>query len=366
MQKSNRIIWLDAARSIAIISISLNHAINRSFNISYDQITEYLTIPVSLTIFKTVVYVLSRIGVPLFVMISGALLLHRDYEEKPFQFLKHNWLNLFITTEIWLVIMFWYKQLLPGSILSSAGITTCLYRFILTLLFLNPVDMYSMWYMYMILCVYLVIPIISTGLKHINRKYFIYPALLVVIGSFLIPDVNGLLGALGVSMTLTFSLASKHVFSMYVVYLLLGYYLVHLSGLKRFKTKTIICFGILSFSAYCLFQFWIFTKEYDYTIGYNSIFPMLVSVCVFELLQRSNYSAIIKKITAELARISFGIYFIHICIMEGLVVVLDYTGWNITYLYRFLFLELLSFLGSVVIIITLDKIKWRNGRKIYG
>lgn len=359
MQKE-RIIWLDVARSIAIISITLNHAINRSFNTSSNQMAEYLSIPISLTIFKTIIYVLSRIGVPLFVMISGVLLLSKDYEENPFYFIKHNWLNLFITTEVWLTVMFWYKQFLPGSILLSDGIFVCLIRFIMTLLFLDPVDMGSMWYMYMILCVYLVIPIISVGLKYIDKKYFLLPGLIVIIGSFLVPDISGFLNSVGVSMSFTFSLASKHVFSMYVVYLLLGYYLVHFKGLQRIKTKTIVCFCINSFLAYCIFQFWFYTREYDFVVGYNSIFPLIVSVSLFEILQRLKYGGLFQSITFILSRISFGIYFIHICIMEGMMSVINYFGLNITYLCRFLLLELVSFFGAVLIIIALDKSKWIN------
>ena len=79
MQKKNRIMWLDIARAIAIISITFNHAVNRSFNIYTGQFSEYLQIPAYLTIVKAVLYAFSRIGVPLFLMISGTLLLPRDF-----------------------------------------------------------------------------------------------------------------------------------------------------------------------------------------------------------------------------------------------------------------------------------------------
>ncbi|MCC3351458.1 acyltransferase family protein [Ruminococcus albus] len=88
----NRIEYIDVTRTIAIISITCNHAVNRSFNVASDSFSEFNNIPLYLTLFKVVVYMFSRIGVPLFLMISGALLLHRDYtdEGKLNRFLKHN------------------------------------------------------------------------------------------------------------------------------------------------------------------------------------------------------------------------------------------------------------------------------------
>ena len=78
MEKT-RINYLDFARSIAIISITVNHAVNRSFNIYVDQYKEFCSMPLIITIIKSILHCFSRIGVPLFLMISGTLLLPRDY-----------------------------------------------------------------------------------------------------------------------------------------------------------------------------------------------------------------------------------------------------------------------------------------------
>ena len=77
VQVKNRIAYLDIARSLAIISITFNHAVNRSYATESGQFAEFQSIPLFLTIIKAVLYAFSRIGVPLFVMISGALLLPR-------------------------------------------------------------------------------------------------------------------------------------------------------------------------------------------------------------------------------------------------------------------------------------------------
>ena len=94
-----RIDYLDVARAIAIISITINHAVNRSFAVYHNSQAEYQQIPVLLSGVKVILFIFSRIVVPLFLMISGALLLPRDYSQGVGRFFKHNWLQLLITTE---------------------------------------------------------------------------------------------------------------------------------------------------------------------------------------------------------------------------------------------------------------------------
>lgn len=112
----SRIFWLDVARCVAIISITLNHAVNRAYHVFEGQSAEFFSIPLGSTLFKTVVYVFSRIGVPLFLMISGALLFNKGINnaEDIKKFYKHNLLSLLITSEIWMFIMYWVIYIMEG------------------------------------------------------------------------------------------------------------------------------------------------------------------------------------------------------------------------------------------------------------
>jgi len=358
-----RVKYLDIARTIAILSITVNHAVNRSFAVNSNQYAEFHEIPLYLTGLKTVIYAFSRIGVPLFLMISGALLLPRDYSgEKTTKFLKHNWLRLLVITELWLAIMFWYKQLLPGSILFSKGLAVCLVRFVLTLLFINPVTMGSMWYMEMILCVYLLIPLLSFSVKQIDFKYFLLPMSIVVFCSYILPDLNGILVALGRPGQLKTTLESANVFSMFVVCLLLGHFL-NAGVLARVSRRWLWCFLVVSSVCFCLFQFWFFSREVDFVVGkgYHSIFVMLPAIPIFELLRRHEYAETASpgmRVCTELSRIAFGIYFIHICIMEGLKAVINRYHLGVTLMPKFLLLELVSFGGSVLLIKVLERNRW--------
>ena len=102
--------YLDIARTIAIISISLNHAVNRTYDNYFGQMEEFLESSYLSSLLKSVVTVFSHLGVPLFLMISGALLLHKRMEtaDDVKRFYRHNLLELFITAEIWYFIMYWF------------------------------------------------------------------------------------------------------------------------------------------------------------------------------------------------------------------------------------------------------------------
>ena len=102
--------YLDIARAIAIISISMNHAVNRTYDNYFGQMEEFLESSYLSSLLKSVATVFSHLGVPLFLMISGALLLHKRMEtaDDVKRFYRHNLWELFITTEIWYFIMYWF------------------------------------------------------------------------------------------------------------------------------------------------------------------------------------------------------------------------------------------------------------------
>ncbi len=366
-KNQGRIKYIDLARAIAIISITINHAVNRSFSIYSGSVKEMALFPIWLSIAKVMLYIFSRIGVPIFLMITGALLLPRDYEgDKWKRFVKHNWLQLLITTEIWLVIMFWYKQLSPDSVLHLEGLTKCMLRFVMTLFFIRPIALGNMWYMYMILGLYLMIPLFSVGLKKIPWVYFMFPAAIVLICSFVMTDLNTVLsGIKGASTALSFSLSSSNVFSLYAIYILAGYFISR--GLLNNVRSSLIWIGfIASFLFTCGIQFWLFGLKVDVIISYPSFLLLLCSVFLFELIRRAKLNnSLLYGCAAKLAEISFGIFFVHICIMDGMEVVMNRYMSQTRYLPRFLILEFVSFFGAILIIQILRRNHWM-AKNLFG
>lgn len=190
--QGTRLYWLDIARVIAIVAVVFNHALSRSFSIYLDTQIEFEQMTLIGSYIKALFYVFSRLGVPLFLMVTGTLLLKRDYEikENRERFLKHNWFGLFRTTEIWLIIMFLFLQVFPSSTLRTDGIMAAGIRFFETLIFVNQETMASMWYMAMILVVYLMIPVLAIGLKKLGDKYIAVLCSVAVVIGMIMPNIK--------------------------------------------------------------------------------------------------------------------------------------------------------------------------------
>ena len=228
--QQERIVWLDYARMVAIVSITINHALSRSFQTHVDTLSEFQEMSIVGSYIKALLYVISRLGVPVFLMISGSLLLKRNYEDKTVldKFLRNNWWPLLRTTLIWLTIMYIYLSFGHRSFIRTEGILSGISHYIETILFVNHSDivtMGSIWYMPMILCIYLIIPVISIAIKRIDNRYIIYLCLLVTLSSTIVPNINTILDALNIQYSIHFELSYVNIFSMYLVYVIIGYWI---------------------------------------------------------------------------------------------------------------------------------------------
>lgn len=355
-----RMYYLDIARVIAILSISLNHAVNRSYSNYSGQMAEYLAIPLASTVLKALITVFSRIGVPLFLMISGVLILNKKMEDASDirRFYRHNLLSLFITTEIWYVLMYWYLAISKGVIARQGWLSTIGGMFG-TMLFQNQLTMGSMWYMPMILCVYTTLPfavMVKDKLAGAKEKLLYLPVALLFVISMVVPFISNLLVLLGKE-ELSSPLGEHYLFSFYYIYILLGY-AIGKGALARLSTVTVILSAVGSFLLCCGYQLWAYAQPANYLVAYD--FP-LMPVCagfLFELVRRTAHRVQkVEKPVTCISRIAFGIYFVHIVIMTALVEVLDRFAPGLFLPVRLMILEVVSLGLSVGVILPLSKIR---------
>lgn len=361
--KPQRMLYLDVSRVIAIISISLNHAVNRSYENYNDQMAEFYSIPIASTLFKTVISVFSRIGVPLFLMITGVLILNKRMENKDDikRFYKHNLLSMFITTEIWYALFYLFLVFIkPGnSVLETRGLTGAIVGMFETMLFQNQVTFGSMWYMPMILCLYTTLPfviIVKDKLSGSKLTPILFlPATILFVNNMALPAINSLLTMLGFA-TYTSAINEAYLFSYYYIYIIIGY-LVGRGTFAKVRSWIVGLVAIISFLLCCAYQFYAYSQPPDYLVAYS--FP-LIPVCagaLFELVRRNGdrFRRLEKPVT-YLSRISFGIYFVHVALMGILVTVIN--DLSISQPLQLILLEVGSFVGSILIIAPLSKIKF--------
>ena len=359
-QVGQRTYYLDVARVIAIISITLNHAVNRAFENYNGQMAEYLSIPLYLTIIKAVITVFSHVGVPLFLMITGVLILNKPMEngEDVRRFYKHNVLSLFITAEIWYLIMYWVIVLLDPTnmILENEGIVGAIQGMARTMLFLEQTTFGSMWYMPMILCLYTTIPfviMVKDKLGGFDRSILL-PALLVFATFMVLPAVNYWRLFQGESWLHT-KIREPNLFSFYYLYVIAGY-AIGKGALQKWKDWVVILLAVGLFGLCCSYQFYAYTQPRDYLIDYEFPLLLLCGAFTFEWIRRKAgaLKGLCRPVT-YLSRISLGVYFLHIVIMSVLGWSLKLQDWSRLELLAFF--EIASVGGSILVIALLSMVK---------
>lgn len=366
-QTQRRQYYLDVVRVLAIISVTLNHAVNRSYVNSGGQMAEFYAIPLWSTLLKTVVTVFSKLGVPLFLMLTGVLMMNKKMEDKEdiHHFYRHNLLRLLITTEIWYVLIYWYLVLFTGDnmVLETRGVLGAIGGMFETMLFQNQVTLGSMWYMPVIMCIYTTIPFVIMAKNKLSGSkasvWLFLPLILVFINNMILPLVNVILRLDG-GHTFTSKIQMTDLVSYYYIYIFLGYF-IGKKVFEKWQTWTVAAIAVGSFVLSCGFQLFMYAQPMDYWMGYD--FPLLpfCAGAVMELARRkAHWLAAVRKPVEHLSKMSFGIYFLHIVIMVGLNcdkmdALVHQSTWNPAV--RLLYLEIVSVAASVLIISVLSKIK---------
>ncbi|MCD8335102.1 MAG: acyltransferase [Clostridiales bacterium] len=297
--KRERILWVDAARCLAILCVVLCHATERIYSFDVDFMAGISTLS---NVFAFLCFSVGRLGVPLFLFISGYLLMGREYDTKDcFRFWKRNLLPLLVTTEIWIVLYnifcAWYYDT-PFSVAELLS----------NMLLFENVNLSHFWYMPMILSVYLFLPLLSNTLQMFDKK--VWNVLLGASFVYLcvVPLLNVWLGAT-TGESLSSSVNFQFLGGYYGLYLILGSY-VRRGDFDRVKTWVLWIVGILSFSAVVGIQLLAFHYNYKYKVWYNSAFLMIGALCLFLIVSRFHRFPFLNGIQS-LSRHSFAIYLIH-------------------------------------------------------
>ena len=299
MKNEKRIEWIDLLRVIAIFCATMCHVVEGIYqmNISYMP-----SIHLQSKVFAFGAFTVGRWGVPFFLMISGYLLLDREYDgEKIKRFWKKNWLHLLICTEIWFCIYEAFLAFYQHREISA-------WQVVQDLLFIHKVNMNHVWYMPTILGIYILIPFVANALRTVPIKWLKFPVLFYVIYAFgnpLVSIINNV--AVGESTSLQLSLGFSG--GIYGLYLIIGY-LIKKGVLKKLKSVFLWIISIISVVMGTGLQLWAYNNNYEYNIWYDCVFILIAAVSLFELFSR------ISKVRAYvvikwLAKYSFAVYLMH-------------------------------------------------------
>lgn len=254
----------------------------------------------------------SRFGVPLFVMISGALFLS---EQKKFDIRRLFTHNIF---RLLCVYVFWCCAYgLLDSLLAFQGMPD------LKILLKNMLyGKYHLWFLPMIIGLYLLVPVLRVWVQNAgkrNLQYFLALFLVFQVGrntfTAFFPKQDFLYLA---------SLADFDMICGYMGYFILGYYLTRYEIPQKYRRLLYLTvlpslLGNVFFSAF-------FSRRRGTPVGdlYDSfgVFTFLITVSLFLFVtEKSGQKAFpsqAEKIIRELSRDTLGIYILHVGAMEAL------------------------------------------------
>ncbi len=311
MEKLNQIrgraVYVDLIRMTAIICVILLHA-SGQWVITSEELSQ-LNIPEAISWFIVDVYqTVSVMGVPLFLMVTGALLLQPGKENESLSvFFKKRWTRIGLPFIFWCVVYFLWVFLVQNMPFRLEVIAQGL--------LVGPYTQF--WYIYVLMGLYLLTPILRIFIAHANQTTIKYFVLLWVIGTAILP-VFGLLPVYHLH-------TSVFVITGYVGYFVLGTYLPTVET-RRSNTVVLMLLGIALtvVGTYVLAATGAGTEMYFFQ-EYLSPTVMLASVMVFLLLLRlqppstqkeAHYSKL-SKLVKLISQNTLAIYFVHVIVLES-------------------------------------------------
>jgi surface polysaccharide O-acyltransferase-like enzyme len=292
-------IWVDKARIFAVFAVIVLHV----SAIVVVGIKDFYDLQ---WWFGNIYDSMVRWCVPVFVMISGALLLSEAKTESISIFYKKRILRLLTPTLFWsLFFTIWtyiqgFIQKNPPSIL-----------FLVQNLLLGK-PYYHIWFLYMIAGLYLVTPFLRIFVRQAMTNEIIS----LSIALFWIAAINALYRGLVANDNILFT----NWFLMYLPYFIVGHLITKIK--LNISTKFIVFFFIgcvISTALGCFFvSIFVDLSKGLYFYDYLSITVIPMSLSVMLLFQKMNNPIINSHLTKEIANLSLGIYLIHPIVIESL------------------------------------------------
>lgn len=251
---------------------------------------------------------LTRPAVPLFVMLSGYLLLSKDYPLP--DFLKRRFSRVIIPAIFWMLIYSFYNYMAKGS---PATVGEAL-RGLVT----GPVH-YHLWFIYLIIGLYLVYPVLRPWVRTASNQDFLYFFALCCVGTWIYK-------ALAVFFQMPIGIYFE-LFTNNCGYFVGGYYLgvrwkVENGWLAKHSPLFLpLALIVIGTASTMLGTYWLNTFLWNkdtlvYFYDYLTPNVAIASVGWFLLAKSAFDRPPLLDIERDFSTVSFGIYFAHVLVMD--------------------------------------------------
>jgi surface polysaccharide O-acyltransferase-like enzyme len=291
------IYWIDLVRVVAVFQVVLVHL---SYVIFFKE--DVLTGNWRAANFYDS---FSRMGVPLFFMVSGYLLLRKD--EPVRQFFRKRFLKVGIPTLFWsIAYLLWSVDAYTNGTMTFPGVVLSM----LKAMYEGNVEIH-LWFLYILIGIYLVVPILRVYVSAASRRDLIYFAIMWFLATPLL-ELSGRM--LGFQTALVIPVVTG-----YVGYFVLGYLLEAVTLDQRGRVLSAL--GVLIAITVTYFGTNLLSAQAGpidaYFYSYFSPPTVLATICGY-LLLRDLGSNLVKLggFVRTVSATSFGIFLIHIFVIE--------------------------------------------------
>jgi len=301
-KQENKLNWTNNLRVLATISVIFLHVSGQILGL-YGSVSSFVW-------WTGNIYDGSlRFCVPVFVMLTGALLLPKKYELK--DFLIKRFSRIILPFLFWSCVYILFAlnvKFIQAPTMNALEIGTFVFD-----LFRMGASVH-LWYIYMVIGLYLFIPILSKWVQNCNEKEILY--FLIIWGIAILLN-QPFLEKFNTEVDLSY-------FSDFIGYLVLGYYL----SIKKFNfsRKTIQIGSFLLFfvgiTITILGTYFLTFKEgkfNEYFYDYLSPNTLIASIGIFVLFKNWTFTNPVGlKIIDFIGKYSYGIYLVHVLILQFL------------------------------------------------
>lgn len=301
-RKSDYQLYIDILRIIACFSVVMLHVSSQAW---YD-------LPVESVSFKICnsYDALFRFGVPIFVMISGALFLAPEKELNIKKIYCHNIFRLAVLYIFWSCV-YGLKDC------RSFAISQVSWKDIAREMLMGR---YHLWYLPMLIGIYILLPFLKVWISHASKKNIEYFLLLFFVFQILSETITALHFSDALEYMLT--LIKPEMACSYVGYFVLGYYLVHIGIPEKYHRFLYIAAGFSCVLNVVLGNYLAARAGVPTGAIYDSfgLFTVLISiglvVWVKETFAGTIWNGKAKKVIREISDATLGIYVMHIGLLE--------------------------------------------------
>ncbi|MES2797686.1 MAG: acyltransferase family protein [Bacteroidota bacterium] len=241
-----------------------------------------------------------RFTVPVFVMISGALLLGKEIEI--WSFLQKRLLRVWVPFTIWVVIYIAYHNIFEHHPIS-------LKRAFSDYLIGGNGQYGHLWFIYMILGLYLFTPVLNYFIVKATEVEIIYLLLICFLSTTVFQFAKEFF-----KLPISLDLSN---FGSYLGYFVAGYYLKNKTF--SFNKYWYLLGFLMGYTATLYGTYWLSGQHGKYTRYFYDYFSpnsVLMSLSIFLFFKEMLNKDLVPKVIETLDRTSFGIYLVHLLIIN--------------------------------------------------